>query len=450
MCLISVCPKGTAKYTDQVKTFIQNGFNSNKDGSGFMYKKNGENFIYVEKGFFKFSDLMNAIEKAKLTDDDELVIHHRIGTSGKVSEENTHPFVISHVHDIVKSVSTKINKPCIVHNGYFSDIYEYMQRNPDFSDTYAFARYVMPNVIDLYTSEPKLFRKALSGIVGTSKICVLLPYRDLIMSGNFTEDDGYFHSNNGYKNWGHRDVGGVTERSFTPAIGTNTGTQSAVAVASTKLAIGKVKEPVVLNAHMIDINKFNFHHFFYQADNSSDVEVYSILVYTNDDDVTLENNTEKVRISKKITKKSLYSYYKFYPKPQYAPFYQEYSYLLARLSPSKNSFKKIYHILMGNRVSEFSNTIRVNKLQITVFTAINYYLSCADQYLNDNSQFSNVKPEEFMKVLSRNKAAKRLKEMKNSNNIAEAIEIPEETVSCGIATKAVKDEPEESIHACPC
>lgn len=450
MCLISVCPKGTAKYTDQVETFIHNGFNSNKDGSGFMYKKNGENFVYVEKGFFNFSDLMNAIKKAKLTDADELVIHHRIGTSGKVTPENTHPFVISHVHDTVKSTSAKVGQPCIVHNGYFSDIYEQMQKNPDFSDTYAFARYIMPNVIDLYTQDTKLFKKAFSGIVGSSKICVLFPYKDLIMCGNFTEDDGYFHSNYGYKNWGHRDVGGRTESSFPTAIGTITGTQSAVAVASTKLAMGKVKEPVVLNAHMIDINRFNFHHFFYQADNSSDTDAYSICKYENDDDVTLENNTEKVRISKKITKKSLYSYYKFYPKPQYAPFYQEYSYLLARLSPSKSSFKKIYHILMGNGVSEFANTMRINKIEITVFTAINYYLSCADQYLSEHSQYSNVKPEEFMKVLSRNKAAKRLKEMKGVNNVAEVIELPEETVSCGIATTAIKDEPEESIHACPC
>lgn len=441
MCLISVCPKGTAKYTDEVKEFIRNGFISNPDGSGFMYKRNGENYIHVEKGFFNFEKLMTAIAKAKLTDNDELVIHHRIGTSGKVTEANTHPFVVSHLHETVCSTSSRINKPCLVHNGYFSDLYEYMQKNPDFSDTYAFSRYVMPNVIDLYALEPKLFRKALSGIVGSSKICLLFPYRDLIMSGTFTEDNGYFHSNGGYKSWRHRDVGGVTQSSFPPAIGTNTGTQSAVAVASNKLS-SKVKESVVLSAHVIDINKFNFHHFFYVANNSSDTEAYSINKFDENDDITLEKNTDKSRIWKKITKKSLYTYYHYHPKPQYEVFYKEYSYLLAKLSPSKNSFKKIYHILMGNRVSEYSNTIRVNKIEITVFTAINYYLSLADTYLNDGSQFSNVKPEEFLKVLSRNKAAKRLKENKSIANIAEVIDVIDD--SEGIKTTPILE------NACPC
>lgn len=49
-----------------------------------MHKKEGEYFVHVEKGFFKFDELMAAIEKANLKDEDELVIHHRIGTSGKV------------------------------------------------------------------------------------------------------------------------------------------------------------------------------------------------------------------------------------------------------------------------------------------------------------------------------------------------------------------------------
>ena len=439
MCLISVCPKGTPKYTDEVKEFIQNGFNSNKDGSGFMYKKEGEYFVHVEKGFFKFDELMAAIEKANLKDEDELVIHHRIGTSGKVSKENTHPFVISHVHETVCSISIKTNKACLVHNGYFSDIYEYMSKNPDFSDTYAFTRYIMPNVIDFYVQETKMFKKAFLGIVGTSKICVLFPYRNLVMMGNFTEDNGYFHSNGGYKNWRHRDVGGVEATAFTVAGGTNSGTLSAVAVASRKLTLAQGKQPVVLNAHVIDINKFNYHHFVYMANNSYDTEVYSIHKFDDSDAVTLEDTNSSRKISKIITKKSLYSYYSFYPKKQYEPFYNEYTVLLARLTPSKNSFKKIYHMLMGNRVSDFANTICINKIEITVLTAINYYLSCAENYMNDGSQFSNVKPEEFLKNLSRNRAAKRLKELKNVSS--ESTGQDEEK---GIPTIAV------AANACPC
>lgn len=46
MCLISVCPKGTPKYTDEVKEFIQNGFNSNKDGSALCTKRK-ESTLYM-------------------------------------------------------------------------------------------------------------------------------------------------------------------------------------------------------------------------------------------------------------------------------------------------------------------------------------------------------------------------------------------------------------------
>jgi hypothetical protein len=59
--------------------------------------------------------------------------------------------------------------------------------------------------------------------------------------------------------------------------------------------------------------------------------------------------------------------------------------------------------------------------------------------MNDGSQFSNVKPEEFLKNLSRNRAAKRLKELKNVSS--ESTGQDEEK---GIPTIAV------AANACPC
>lgn len=200
MCLISVLPKGTKKNTEKVHKFIRNGAACNTDGSGFMYKKNGDTVVNVDKGYFNVEEMIKRLESLNLTEDDELVIHHRIGTSGKVCGENTHPFVISDNGEEVSSERIVIDKPAMVHNGMFCHIRDFMSRNPDFSDTYAFARYIMGNkdILNLYNNTPDFFKKLFDSVIGRDKICILFPNKDLEKMGYFIEDDGYFHSNGGY------------------------------------------------------------------------------------------------------------------------------------------------------------------------------------------------------------------------------------------------------------
>lgn len=200
MCLISVLPKGTKKDTEEVYKFIRNGAQYNTDGSGFMYKYNGQTLVNVDKGYFKVESMIDKIKSLKLSEDDELVIHHRIGTLGLVSPENTHPFVLSNIHDEVCSLAITIDKPAMVHNGHFSYIAPFTDRNPDFSDSYAFARYFFGNkhILGLYNDDPDMFEYTFKGCISTDKICILHPTKDLTKIGNFIEDNGYFHSNSGY------------------------------------------------------------------------------------------------------------------------------------------------------------------------------------------------------------------------------------------------------------
>ncbi len=223
MCLISVCKKGTIKYSQAVTDFIKSGFACNTDGSGFMFKRHGETTITVEKGFFDVNCLLESIEKYKLKEEDELVIHHRIGTSGKVIPENTHPFVISKKHSEVAALHIVTEKPCLVHNGYFSKLTYYMDLDKDYSDTYAFSRYIMSNpfVLDLLDKDEKLFETLTDSIISTSKVAILYSDKDIKLIGHFIETDGYYHSNSGYCRQNTSGYGGYDHESFSEGFAYN-------------------------------------------------------------------------------------------------------------------------------------------------------------------------------------------------------------------------------------
>jgi hypothetical protein len=203
MCLISVAPKGTSKDIKDIKEFVKSGFDSNRDGSGFMYKRNGENTITISKGFADMKLFLEAIEGANLGVDDELVVHHRIGTSGLRNALNTHPFVVDFDPRTICAVDITTDKPCLAHNGMFHNLDVYEKINPDFSDTYAFVRYILSNkgVFLLLEENPNLFAFLLSDVINGSRLALLHPTKDVIMIGDFVEDSGYHHSHKGYKSY---------------------------------------------------------------------------------------------------------------------------------------------------------------------------------------------------------------------------------------------------------
>lgn len=210
MCVISVLPKGKEKHTDEVDKFITSGYHSNTQGSGFMWKKNGTNKVGISKGYFNLDSLLKEYNKMKFSVDDEVVVHHRIGTSGAKDGANTHPFYIhSNINECTKTEGLE-DLVAVCHNGVFghSKISKYMTTG--YSDTVAFANKYMtqPGLIDLLISNPNTFEAVTDDFVDGDKLCFLFPNRDLVMIGNYIEDNGYYHSNTGYKRYTHN-VGGV-------------------------------------------------------------------------------------------------------------------------------------------------------------------------------------------------------------------------------------------------
>lgn len=203
MCIISVAPKGVKKDTEEVYNFIRQGAKSNSSGSGFMFKRSGSNVVNIDKGYFNVEELIKSLKEYNLQEDDELVVHHRIPTSGNVNNLNCHPFVISTKHNEVIMLKGEINKPCMAHNGVFSKIDKYESLNKDFSDTYTFAKHIMSKkpIMSIFLHERDLFDVCMDNIIGRDKIAILFPDRDIEMVGNWVKDNGYFHSNTGYKSY---------------------------------------------------------------------------------------------------------------------------------------------------------------------------------------------------------------------------------------------------------
>lgn len=210
MCVISVLPKGTEKHTQEVENFIKSGYYSNTQGSGFMWKKNGIDRVGISKGYFNLKALLDDYNKMEFKPEDEVVVHHRIGTSGAKNEYNTHPFYIH--EDILECTKTSgLEKlVAVCHNGVFSHskVGKYMTNG--YSDTVAFANKYMtqPGLVNLLMYNPDTFESVTDDFVDGDKLCFLFPNRDLIMIGNYIEDNGYYHSNMGYKRHTHN-VGGV-------------------------------------------------------------------------------------------------------------------------------------------------------------------------------------------------------------------------------------------------
>lgn len=384
MCLVSVLKKGTKKNTKEVHDFIKSGFECNEDGSGYMFKRNGENTITVKKGFFgNAQEMIDSIVAQNLNDDDELAVHHRIRTHGLASKENTHPFVCTHKHDEVIALDITTDKPCLVHNGYFWEIKGFININPDFSDTYAFARYVMgnPSLMEMYYEDQKKFEKTFSGVIASSKICILHPDKDLTMVGNFVEKNGYFHSNDGYcryvfdkggsstlkgakyskswdkhTDWDNKHVVGFGRHSG--GVGKTKGAKKEAKVVS-MLPKSIVTGLRKFNGEQITITSKNFGHFEYVAithyeafKDKSKLIRYNIGDYKEGDNwIMLDKITTDERPYggyEGILPSSLVKDYYYVPKKEKAVMYGEYLRLIAQPDIGGKTLKKLKNLLQRN------------------------------------------------------------------------------------------------------
>lgn len=124
MC-IAILKTKKGKITDNE---LRNSFNRNPDGAGIAYTVN--NKLIIKKGIFGVEEFILEVRNAEKVCDNNMLIHCRIGTSGKNDERNTHPFYVN-------------NDVCLIHNGVLDiDV----PKDSEINDTQIFIKKFMKDI----------------------------------------------------------------------------------------------------------------------------------------------------------------------------------------------------------------------------------------------------------------------------------------------------------------
>ena len=207
MCLINVAPAGTDKKSKLFLEAIKRGFDTNGDGVGIAYKGINQEGIHIRKKIMTYKEFIDYYMTLNLPAASEVIIHHRMGTSGGRNDSNCHPFVCD-AFDI-KMTSGYTDAPIMAHNGIFS---EYSFSGSKHSDTYHFIEeYLLkekaPNgymsLLDYIYTDPAFAYKDHLSILSGNKLAFMFPKKGRAISllGTFIKDGDYYFSNYSYKSY---------------------------------------------------------------------------------------------------------------------------------------------------------------------------------------------------------------------------------------------------------
>lgn len=175
---------------------LKNAFEYNNDGAGFMYVDN--NKVIIDKGYMKLEDFIarykELLVKYNNFTNKSLVIHCRIGTSGRNTKGNTHPYPITNNSKELRKTNL-ITDIGIAHNGIIRD-YELTGK---FNDTQEF---IMKYLYPIYSHYKDFYKNKYitNGIeeITNSKFAILDTKDNIYKIGDFIEDKGLYFSNDSY------------------------------------------------------------------------------------------------------------------------------------------------------------------------------------------------------------------------------------------------------------
>lgn len=178
---------------------LKNSFEYNSDGAGFMYVDNGK--VVIDKGYMKYETFIKhykkLLQKYNNFKNKSLVIHCRIGTSGKNIKGNTHPYPITNNTNLLRKTFYKTDIG-IVHNG----IIRGYGTAKGLNDTQEFiSKFLYPlynHYKDFYKNEDIM--ESLE-IITTSKLAILNNKDELYLVGDFISDKDLLFSNDSYKDF---------------------------------------------------------------------------------------------------------------------------------------------------------------------------------------------------------------------------------------------------------
>ncbi|MHA2266139.1 MAG: hypothetical protein ACXAEN_27405, partial [Candidatus Thorarchaeota archaeon] len=190
MCIIVSKESGQKMPT---KKTLKECFDNNKDGAGIMWFDDGS--VQIDKGYMTFRSFWKALQAKKFTVKDQVVLHFRISTAGKIRPENTHPFPLHKDLDDLMKLSITC-KHGVVHNGIIG------QGEGKISDTMVFVRDVLADpMIKNNLQRPSVDNLICMSTEG-SKLVIMDDKGSLRYYGaGWIVQDGIYYSNNTFKPW---------------------------------------------------------------------------------------------------------------------------------------------------------------------------------------------------------------------------------------------------------
>lgn len=163
------------------KATLQECFDSNPDGAGFLYVENRK--LHLQKGFFTFEEFYEAYLPHE---EKQCLIHFRIKTHGKINADMCHPFMVT-------------NNLGFIHNGVITGY-----SNGDTSDTYQFNEEVLQPLVEKFgrncIHNPAL-KELIEDRIGYSKLVFLDANGkyEIYNESKGVWDAGVWYSNTSYR-----------------------------------------------------------------------------------------------------------------------------------------------------------------------------------------------------------------------------------------------------------
>ena len=183
------------------KEILKNAWDNNPHGGGFAYC-NSKGEVIISKGFMDFNlfyDTLKTTWEKENLDNQVVLIHTRITTSGGTSAENCHPFPIGSKskrdlkETYIKSCDGKL---AMIHNGIINSFESKEKYDKGYSDTQLF---IYKYVNKLYRKNPKFYKddKIMKKVWEKGERCKFA----FISGGNKLYTLGDFHETKEYEGY---------------------------------------------------------------------------------------------------------------------------------------------------------------------------------------------------------------------------------------------------------
>jgi hypothetical protein len=215
------------------------------------------------------------------------------------------------------------------------------------------------------------------------KLAFLSPHKGLIMIGDYIKTNGYYHSNRGYCDVKHRDVGGrYNNRTFekTPAKVVKLDVKKDEVEIFSTVTKGLIKT-VRIDKTIATITKGNFKDFLYISKNAADQTKtfapadFALFHNVSESIVSLErDNTDGSYTKVYETLQEINDNYYFIVKnPHMIEFYKDLILLNSSITPSKTMVKKVEKTINVANKKKFTDSVFFKGITVIKGALIHWY-----------------------------------------------------------------------------